>query len=187
MSSVVTRTATDSSLRNVFNAQQYNEAIVGLLTRRRIPFSAVEWDEMKSLAMACNPAIEDCLITTRYRALKIIDANYDLYISQLKEQLQESRSMVHISTDLWTSPHRHAMLAVCAQWVDKSHGLRKALLGMPECQFSHTGEAQAVLIMDVIKYFGISRIGYHIGDNATSNDTCLDALAARLKAELQVC
>jgi hypothetical protein len=187
MNSFISRTATDSSLRNVFNAQQYNEAIVGLLTRRRIPFSAVEWDELKSLVLAANPAIRDCLITSRYRAMKIIDANYELYASQLKDLLQESQSMIHISTDLWTSPHRHAMLAVCAQWVGKNHEIRKALLGMPECQFSHTGEAQAALIMDVIHSFGISRIGYHIGDNASSNDTCLEALGSRLKAELKVC
>ena len=187
ISSFFSRVPTDSSLRNAFNSQQYNEAIVGLLTRRRIPFSAVEWDEMHSLVLAANPAIGDCLITSRYRAMKLIDANYDLYASQLKEELQESQSMIHILTDLWTSPHRHGMLAVCAQWVDKSHSLRKALLGIPECQFSHSGEAQAALIMDVLHSFSISKVGYHVGDNATSNDTCLESLAIRLKAELEVC
>lgn len=176
----------DGTLRGLFNAQRYREAIVGLLTRRRIPFSAVEWEELKNLALACNPAIADCLITSRYQAMKIIDANYDLYTSQLKEHLQSARSMIHISTDLWSSPHRHSMLAVCAQWVDNSYMLRKALLGMPECQFSHSGEAQAALIMTVIQSFGISNIGYHIGDNASSNDTCLEALAIKLKAELEV-
>ncbi|KAG6990379.1 hypothetical protein FocnCong_v019917 [Fusarium oxysporum f. sp. conglutinans] len=128
----------DSALRNVFNAQRYIEAIVGLLTRRRVPFSSVTWDEMKSLALACNPAIEDCLITSRDQAMKIINANYGLYASQLRDLIQGSQSMIHISTDLWTSPHRHAMLAVCAQWVDYNYTLRKALLGLPECPFSHS-------------------------------------------------
>ena len=91
--------------------------------------------------------------------------------------------MIYFSTDLWTSPHRHGMLAVCAQWVDDSFKLRKALLGLPECQFSHSGESQAALIMKVLNKFGVKRIGYHTGDNATSNDTCLVLLAAKLKAE----
>lgn len=160
---------------------------MGLLTRRRMPFSSVAWDEMKSLALACNPAIEDCLITTRQRAMKIIDANYGLYTSQLREHIHASQSMIHISTDLWTSPHRHAMLAVCAQWVDQDYKLRKALLGLPECQFSHNGEAQAALIMEVLRSFGISRVGYHTGDNATSNDTCLESLSRMLRAEYCVC
>jgi hypothetical protein len=176
----------ESTLRNVFNAQQYTDAVLGLLTRRRVPFSAVEWDEMKSLALACNPAIEDCLITNRRRAHKIINANYALYIDQLKGLLQHSVSMIHISTDLWTSPHRHAMLAVCAQWVDKDYRLRKALLGLPECRHSHNGETQAALIAGQLHNFNIKNVGYYTGDNATSNDTCLEALSIRLKEELDI-
>jgi hypothetical protein len=69
---------------------------------------------MKSLALAYNSGIEDCLITSHDQAMKIINANYGLYASQLGDLIQGSESMIHISTDLWTSPHRHAMLAVCA-------------------------------------------------------------------------
>jgi len=88
MDSFVDFRASDSTLRNAFNEQSYTEAIVGLLTRRRIPFSAVVWDEMKQLALACNPAIEDLLITSRPRAMKIIDSNYELYVDQLMELIQ---------------------------------------------------------------------------------------------------
>jgi len=187
MDSFVSRTPGESSLRNVFNVQQYNEAMVAILTRRRSPFSTVEWEEMKQLVLAANPAIEDLLITTRHMAMKVINANYRVYRSQLRDSLQESQSMIHFSTDLWTSPHRHGVLAVCVQWVDKSYQLQKALLGMPECRFSHGGDAQASLIMDVLQIFGITKVGYHVGDNATSNDTCLTSLARRLKEEHQVC
>src|SRR5260370_39816248 len=75
------------------------------------------------------------------------------------------------------------MLAVCAQWVDRDFKLRKALLGLPECQFSHSGETQAALIVEVLRRFGISKVGYHTGDNATSNDTCLESLSRMLEAE----
>ena len=187
LDSYVTRTPTEGSARSLFNKQRYHDAVVGILTRRRAPFSAVEWEELKEMALACNPAIADILITTRYMAMKIIDSNYELYLYQLRDKLQESRSMIHITTDLWTSPHRHAMLAICAQWVDSEYQLQKALLGMPECPFTHSGEAQASLIMEVLNTFSITRIGYHVGDNATSNDTCLISLSQRLEAELQVC
>jgi hypothetical protein len=75
--------ASDTTLRNAFNQQQYDEAIVGLLTRRRVPFSAVEWGELKDIALACNPAIKDCLITSRRRVMAIIGANYGLYYTPL--------------------------------------------------------------------------------------------------------
>ncbi|PVH98906.1 hypothetical protein DM02DRAFT_656872 [Periconia macrospinosa] len=43
--------------------------------------------------------------------MRIIDANFTLYASRLRETLGDAQSMIHISTDLWTSPHRHGMLA----------------------------------------------------------------------------
>jgi hypothetical protein len=186
LDSYVSQTPMGGSARNLFQKQRYYDAIVGILTRRRTPFSAVEWDELKELALACNPAIADLLITTRYKAMRIIDSNYELYLYRIRDKLQESQSLIHITTDLWTSPHRHAMLAVCAQWVDQDYQLQKALLGMPECRFSHSGDAQASLIMDVLHTFAITRIGYHVGDNASSNDTCLVSLARRLEEEHQV-
>jgi hypothetical protein len=188
ISSMFTPVVSQSGLRNSFNQQAYREAIIGLLTRRRMPFSAVEWNEMRDLALACNPAIEDLLIISRRTAVRYIASNYKLYKGQIKESLAISISPIHISSDLWTSPHRHSLLAVCAQWVDPEGQLQKALLGLPECRYSHSGKKQASLILKVLEEFGIqSKIGWHTGDNATSNDTCLEVLESRLLAEHQVC
>lgn len=180
-------TPTSDNLRQTFNRQAYNEAIIGLLTRRRVPFSAVEWNELKDLALACNPAIEDLLITSRRTAVRYIASNYELYKVQIRDGLASAISPIHISSDLWTSPHRHSLLAVCAQWVDPDYQLQKALLGLPECRYSHSGEKQAGLILDVLKDFQIhSKLGWHTGENASSNDTCLEVLKSRLFAEHKV-
>ncbi|KAF1730630.1 putative AC9 transposase [Beauveria bassiana] len=176
-----------NGLRNSFNQQAYREAIISLLTRRRMPFSAVEWSEMKDLALACNPAVEDLLITSRRTAVRLIASNYELYKGQIKEGLATSASPIHISSDLWTSPHRHSLLAVCAQWVDAEGRLQKALLGLPECRYSHSGEKQASLILQVIEEFDIqSNLGWHTSDNATSNNTCLEVMQSRLLTEHQI-
>ncbi|KAK7571327.1 hypothetical protein V3481_007143 [Fusarium oxysporum f. sp. vasinfectum] len=178
---------TPDSLRQVFNRQAYNEAVIGLLTQRRAPFSAVEWNELKDLALACNPTIGDQLITSRRQAMRHIAENHVFYRDQIKDKLAIASSPIHISTDLWTSPHRHALLAVCAQWVDQDYQLQKALLGLPECRGSHSGERQADLIMSILETFGImSKLGYHTGDNATSNNTCLESIARRLKENLNI-
>lgn len=59
---------TPDGLRQVFCPQAYNEAVIGLLTQRRAPFSAFEWEELKVLA--CNPTIGDPLMTSRRPAEK---------------------------------------------------------------------------------------------------------------------
>ncbi|KAG7423575.1 putative AC transposase [Fusarium oxysporum f. sp. raphani] len=179
-------TPSAAALRNAFNRQAYVDAIIGLVTRRRVAFAMVEWDELKDLVLACNPAIEDSLITSRRTVMRYISANYELYADHLAQSLQSAVSMIHISSDLWTSPHRHGMLAVCGQWVDKDYRLRKALLGLLECPKDHSGKSQAGLIADVLKRFGIRRVGYHTGDNATSNNTCLEALSEKLFNEREL-
>ncbi|ENH65032.1 Putative AC9 transposase [Fusarium oxysporum f. sp. cubense race 1] len=119
--------------------------------------------------------------------MRHIAENHVFYRDQIKDKLAIASSPIHISTDLWTSPHRHALLAVCAQWVDQDYQLQKALLGLPECHGSHSGERQADLIMSILKTFGImSKLGYHTGDNATSNNTCLESIAHRLKENLDI-
>lgn len=177
-----------AALRNCFNKQVYIEAVVGLLTRRRLPFSAVEYSELRDLALACNPAIGDLLINNRKQAMGYINSNYSLYSSQLAESLQTAQSKIHMSSDLWTSPHRHGVLAICAQWVNEDFKLQKALLGLLECKYSHSGAVQARLIASTLQKFNITaqNLGYYTGDNATSNDTCLEELAKILEAELGV-
>ncbi|KAH7120140.1 hypothetical protein B0J13DRAFT_165971 [Dactylonectria estremocensis] len=76
-------TPSEAALRNAFNRQAYIDAMIGLVTRRRVAFSMVEWDELKNLALACNPAIEDSLITSRRTVMRYISANYELYAAHL--------------------------------------------------------------------------------------------------------
>lgn len=188
MESYLQTRPSDVSLRRIFSRQQYIEALVGLLTRRRLPFSAVTWDEIQHIVLAANPAIEDLLLTSRDAAMRHISTTFDLYRSQLKSKLHVAVSKIHLSTDLWTSPHRHGILAVCARWVDDHYILQKALLAMPECRYSHGGERQAGLMARTIEEYNIARqIGYHTGDNATSNDTCLKHLAGILQSNYGVC
>ena len=74
--------------------------------------------------------------------------------------------------------------AVCGQWIDHDFKLQKALLGLVECPYDHSGEAQADLILQVLEKYDIqSNIGWHTGDNATSNDTTLETLESRLLAK----
>lgn len=68
--------ASEDALRNTFNPQAYQEALISILTRRRMPFSAIEWDEFKQLALACNPYIKDSIITSRRTMVRYIAANY---------------------------------------------------------------------------------------------------------------
>lgn len=80
-------TPSESSLRKVFNPQRYTESMAGLLTHRRLPFSAVIWDEMQDVMLSCNLAIKELIMTSRHETMRHITANFGLYQSQLKAKL----------------------------------------------------------------------------------------------------
>ncbi|KAF6525453.1 hypothetical protein HZS61_011248 [Fusarium oxysporum f. sp. conglutinans] len=147
----------------------------------------VTWDEMQDVMLACNPAIEDLTMTSRHEAMRHITANFSLYQSQLKAKLQSAVSKVHISSNLWTSPHCHGVLAVCARWVDEDCRPRRALLSLPEIRHSHSGEHQSRLIFSTLDLYDIAnQLGCHTGDNAASNDTCLQHLSTRLRQDRNI-
>jgi hypothetical protein len=82
--------------------------------------------------------------------MRVITATFDLYRLQLKARLEGAVSKVYISSDLWTSPHRHSILAICARWVDEDYKPRRALLALPEYRYSYSGERQAALILQTL-------------------------------------
>ncbi|KAJ3480658.1 hypothetical protein NLG97_g8021 [Lecanicillium saksenae] len=119
--------------------------------------------------------------------VRYIAANYDFYSCEIKDSLTTASSPIHISTDLWTSPHRHSVLAVCAQWVDKDYKLRKALLSLPECTESHSGDAQTDVVISTLEKYGVqTRLGWHTGDNAASNDPCLESIQRKLMSRHKI-
>ena len=61
--------------------------------------------------------------------------------------------------------------------MDKNCKLQTALLALPECRYTHSGEHQAKLLLQVLENYNVTpKIGWHTRDNTTSNDTTLQHL-----------
>jgi hypothetical protein len=173
--------------KNSFNRSKYLESLVFLVCRRKLPFNIVTWPEFQRFCLILNPSIESSLITSRSTLVAHITKVYDFYQDQLRTKLQKAKSLIHISADLWSSPNRISFIGTHVQWVDENHTTQNMLIGLPECKFSHSGPQQASHIMELVRWFGIGHnIGYFIGDNAGSNDTCLRAISAALDEEFRV-
>ncbi|KAI8404541.1 hypothetical protein FOFC_16036 [Fusarium oxysporum] len=86
-------------------------------------------------------------------------------------------------------------LDMCLKEIRRVSGHERFMLGQTvaemqeciteECKYSHSGATQAELIAGTLRKFNITAqsLGYYIGDNATSNDTCLEELSKVLEAE----
>ena len=93
--------------------------------------------------------------------------------THIKKELLLSRSLVHLSFDMWTSPNSMGMLAVVAHHVSRFGEARDCLLGLRRVTGAHSGENMAHSIIPIIKCYGLQdRLGHFILDNVSSNDTC---------------
>ncbi|EXU95669.1 hypothetical protein X797_011240 [Metarhizium robertsii] len=75
------------------------------------------YNNNKLSSSACNPAIEDLIMAPRHKAMRHMAVNFSRYQSQLTAKLQSAASKVHVLSDLWTCPHGHGVLAICARWL----------------------------------------------------------------------
>ena len=174
-------------LHNAIQQEAFLEAQTLLVTRRRLPRNFIQWPEFHAILYAVNPESPSVTISASTTASSNIEKSFKHHKETIRSKLRLSTSLIHFAVDLWSASASHAIFGVHVQWVDEFCELRKALIGLPEVTFSHSGKNQAAYLMEVLQDFGIShRVGYFTGDSASSNDTLLEALANNLSVEFNI-
>ncbi|KAG7408597.1 putative AC transposase [Fusarium oxysporum f. sp. rapae] len=174
-------------LREAYDRPRHLQALLALCARRRLPLNAIEWPELHDLLLSANPEISGLAQFSRRTFTRALVLNYERYRQILQNNIQEAIGDIHISTDMWTSPARKAYLCICVRWISHDYQFKHGMLALPQVLFSHSGEIQAAIILRTLKSFGITtKLGYHSGDNATSNDTLLIELSRSLKLEFGI-
>jgi hypothetical protein len=101
----------------------------------------------------------------------------------VKHQLHNTVSKIHISCDMWSSPNGHAFLGVVAHWTNDKYTLQTSLIGLPNVRGEHTGTNIAKSLIDVFEQYDIcNKVGYMMLDNASNNDTTVEAIHYELLA-----
>jgi len=95
-----------------------------------------------------------------------------------------SKSKIHFTFDLWTSPNYRAFLGIVTHWLDQNYKLQSTVIGMRRFYGQHTGENQANCFFNIIKPYEINdKIGYFTLDNASNNRTTMQHIAKQLMEE----
>jgi len=99
----------------------------------------------------------------------------------LARLFRQSKSKIHFTFDLWSSPNYRAFLGVVAHWLDSNYKLQSTVIGMRRFHGRHTGENQAASFLKVVEPYSITeKIGYFTLDNASNNNTALQYIAKHL-------
>jgi hypothetical protein len=93
------------------------------------------------------------------------------------EKLHAATSKIHLSFDSWTSRNPRALLDINCHFADEFGNPKTFLLALPQQLGQHSGVNIVEQIMAITEHFNISEsIGYFMTDDATNNDTCIEAL-----------
>ena len=91
-------------------------------------------------------------------------------------------TQIHITTDMWTAGNRVAFQGNVAHFADEEGVSRTLLLSLKEPRGTHSGENQAEILLNTLDDFRIrNKLGFLVMDNASSNDTMIRTLCAKLQ------
>jgi hypothetical protein len=157
-------------LENSINQDALTEALVTLIVVHNLSFCAVEWPAFHTFCQVLNAACEG-KITTCHKSLRNkVGESFQKHKDSLRTVLQAALSHIHISLDIWTSPNRWLILAICAHFTSCDHKKEKALLALKKVS-GHSGDNQFSILLPVLQDYGIElKLGAIVADNASPNN-----------------
>ncbi|KAG7423143.1 FAD-binding monooxygenase moxY [Fusarium oxysporum f. sp. raphani] len=168
-----------SNLHSLFDPAVNQLLLLDWLTYHNLPFNLVNSERFRRLLLYNNPSLQEEQIPSDRTLVNLLTNEYNRARGPVHVLLQKARSMIHFTFDGWTSRQNASFLGINAHFVDRDWKQWRILLALPALRNRHTGAALADEVADTICAFGLQdRIGYYTLDNATNNDTAMEALAA---------
>jgi len=164
-----------------FKPESFRACLVDWILQDRISFHEVERQAFRDMVASIRPeAVEVLQSANTIRADCM--RRFEAARQNIKYLFAKSKSKIHISADLWTSPNNYALLGVVAHWWDEQDMLRSALIALPKLYGAHTGANIGKAIIDTLDLYEITeKVGYFMLDNASSNDTAVDTVVKELR------
>jgi hypothetical protein len=138
----------------------------------------VECPEFRDFLVYLNEDINTWLPGSHNTIKLWVLRQFDIERKRIKQRLQNARTKIHISCDLWTSPNTLAIFGIVAHYISEDNVLESSVLAIKEVDGAHEGNNLANIVMEVIKDWGFAtKLGYFVMDNASNNDSMMRKLA----------
>jgi hypothetical protein len=173
-------------LQRMIEKKMVDEALLNLIIVRRLPFRMVEWPEFRNFCITLNsesPAhIPQNHSTITNRISKYFPEAQDI----VRRVLQSAKTRIHFAVDIWTTPSKILLLAICASFVDIKGIFRNILIALRPV-YSQSGESQWEILEPVLKSYGIdTKVGTLVGDNSGTNDVLCRTISRFLSLEHKI-
>lgn len=162
-----------------FNPAYFQQLLTDWVSSDNIPFRKLESERFRRVLSYLNPAVTSTgSLPTHSTVRKWLLDEFNRHKGIVAELLQSSPGLIHLAFDGWTSCNHLSLLGINVFFLTSSGTLRKFLVGLPHAEGRHTGDSLAEEVAQIITEWGIGgQLGYFVTDNASNNDTCMEALA----------
>lgn len=171
-----------SIIPSFFNWELLKLRFIEWIVVMNIAFSQVENNWFRRFLAVLSPSLEKWIPRAGNTVRAWIIAEFERRQEDIRKQLQGSKSRVHLSFDLWTSPNNMAFVGVVGHYMSSQYKVETVLLGLRRLRGTHSGQNIAEAVLEVIRTYELAgnQIGWCVLDNASSNDTCVKELLKAL-------
>jgi cell division protein FtsB len=135
-------------------------------------------EEFRALLYYLNPKVDTWLPSYSATIQEWTIHVYNTKKQQIKLEVQLALSKVYFIVDFWTSPNSLAIVRIIAHYIADSGHLEHSVLALQELDKEHSGQNLADSVIRIIKDYRIaSKVRYFVIDNASNNNTMIEALS----------
>ncbi|KFA69651.1 hypothetical protein S40285_04023 [Stachybotrys chlorohalonatus IBT 40285] len=131
-------------------AQRAKELALAYIINTNQPFLAFSIKYMKELLNLFDPALAAQLALGQTSFQEDLLKLFKRKRAEIKADLRDALSTVHLPFDLWTSPNRHAMIGIFGHYIDKNQQQQNRLLALQRQAGAYSGENIAKMLKKVI-------------------------------------
>ncbi|KAM6577504.1 hypothetical protein CsatB_029341 [Cannabis sativa] len=163
-----------------FDQEFSREKLAKMIVLHEYPLNMVEDDGFRSFVKSLQPLFRHVSQTTiRRDILKI----YEKEKTKTMNSMNDNRSRVAITTDLWTSNNqKRGYMVVTAHYTDDSWILRNRIIRFIYVPAPHTAKLLAKVLMECLIEWSIERkLSTLTSDNCTVNIAMMDQMKEKLR------
>jgi hypothetical protein len=166
-----------------FSRAQFLRAVTYWIADDNQSLIAIEKPSFRSLIRAANPLAEQYLWKNHQSLRDAVITEYNSFIPAVRAHLKTATSLIHFSFDNWTSTgNKKAICGICVHHLNALGDPEDYTIGLPVLHGKHSGKNIASVVKFTLEIFQIEpyKVGYFVLDNATNNDTAVQALGEAL-------
>ena len=163
------------------NASALRSAYLNWIVADNLPFKMARSPSFRMFLELINPVADQMLPRSDIMIRNDLSRAVRLRGPDIERALAAAHSKIHLIVNTWTSPNTYSLFGVKCRFLDRDYQVQDVLFGLSRIPRTHSGIELAKLLFKITEtYKCMKKIGFLVSDNASTLDTMVNYMEARL-------